>query len=156
FTSRYDAWLRREVELTPSEQRGLALFGDPKKGNCASCHPHQVRQGAFPHFTDFGFAAVRVPRHRTIAANPDPRFLDRGLCGPMRTDLAAHKESCGQFRVPSLRNAASRRVFFHNGFFHDLRTAIEFYAQRDTRPDRWYAADGHVAFDDLPAEDRGN
>src|SRR5262249_44391763 len=46
FSSRYDAWLRHEVELSAAEERGLALFGDPKKGNCASCHPHQIRQGA--------------------------------------------------------------------------------------------------------------
>jgi cytochrome c peroxidase len=157
FSSRYDAWLRHQAELSPQEQRGLALFADPKKGNCASCHPHEIRQGAFPHFTDFGFAALGVPRNRTIPANRDPGFYDMGLCGPMRTDLSANKEYCGQFRVPTLRNAASRRVFFHNGVFHDLKDVIEFYAQRDTRPDRWYASGGRlVPFDDLPKEHRAN
>jgi cytochrome c peroxidase len=157
FTSRYDAWLRHQVELTPSEQRGLALFGDPKKGNCASCHPHQIREGAFPHFTDFGFGVLGIPRNRSIAANRDARFFDMGLCGPMRTDLSAHKEYCGSFRVPTLRNVASRRVFFHNGVLHDLRDVIAFYTQRDTRPERWYTTGGRVVpFNDLPAEDRGN
>jgi cytochrome c peroxidase len=45
-------------------------------------------------------------------------------------------------------------VFFHNGYFHDLKTAIEFYVQRDTNPSRWYPldADGRVRkFDDIPA-----
>jgi cytochrome c peroxidase len=157
FTSRYDAWLRHQVELTDAEQRGLAVFGDPRKGNCASCHPHQIRQGAFPHFTDFGYAALGVPRNQGIAKNRDPAFFDMGLCGPMRTDLSAHKEYCGSFRVPTLRNVAARRVFFHNGVFHDLRTVIEFYAQRDARPRRWYASGGHVvSYDDLPPAQRAN
>jgi len=157
FSSRYDAWLRHKADLTAAEQRGLALFGDPKKGNCASCHPHQIRQGAFPIFTDFGFNALGVPRNLAIPANRDVRFHDLGLCGPMRTDLATHKDYCGLFRVPPLRNVATRRVFFHNGVFHDLRQVVEFYAQRDTRPARWYTSGGHVVpFDDLPLDDRDN
>jgi cytochrome c peroxidase len=157
FSSRYDGWLRHEVELSLAERRGLALFGDPKKGNCATCHAHQIRQGAFPLFTDFGFAALGVPRNLDIPANRDVRFYDLGLCGPMRTDLAAHKEYCGQFRVPTLRNVATRRVFFHNGVFHDLREVVEFYAERDTRPARWYTSHGRVVpFDDLPPEYRDN
>jgi cytochrome c peroxidase len=116
-----------------------------------------MRQGAFPHFTDFGFAALGVPRNRAIAANRDPKFFDLGLCGPTRTDLSEHKEYCGQFRVPGLRNVAARRVFFHNGVFHDLKQVLEFYAQRDTRPARWYASGGRVdPFDDLPKEYRAN
>jgi cytochrome c peroxidase len=59
--------------------------------------------------------------------------------------------------VPTLRNVATRRVFFHNGVFHDLRKVVEFYAQRDTRPDRWYASGGRVVpFDDLPPDYRDN
>jgi cytochrome c peroxidase len=158
YTSRYDGWLRHQVELTPKEQRGLALFDDPKKGNCANCHPSSIRQGAFPQFTDFGFAALGVPRNRAIAANEDPAFHDLGLCGPLRTDLASRKDYCGQFRVPSLRNAAVRRVFFHNGYFHRLGDVLQFYAQRDTNPRRWYPGSGGgvEAFDDLPPELRGN
>jgi cytochrome c peroxidase len=157
FSSRYDAWLRKAAGLTASEKRGLALFGDPNKGNCARCHPHEIRQGSFPHFTDFGFSALGVPRNRATPANHDAAFYDLGLCGPMRTDLAAHKEYCGMFRVPTLRNVAARRVFFHNGVLHDLKDVVDFYAQRDSRPDRWYASRaGVVPFDDLPPEYRRN
>jgi cytochrome c peroxidase len=53
YSSRYDAYLRRQLDLSPSEKRGLALFEDPKKGNCASCHADRAYHGAFPHFTDF-------------------------------------------------------------------------------------------------------
>jgi cytochrome c peroxidase len=155
YSSRYDAWLRHQVELDAREQRGLALFEDPKKGNCASCHPSQIRQGAFPSFTDFGFAALGVPRNRSITANHDPKFFDLGLCGPQRTDLSAHREYCGQFRVPGLRNVAVRRVFFHNGAFHRLEDALHFYADRDGNPTKWYP-ETHGAFDDLPAEYQTN
>ena len=31
-------WLEGKARLTPAEMRGLALFNDPAKGNCAGCH----------------------------------------------------------------------------------------------------------------------
>ena len=45
--------------------------------------------------------------------------------------------------TPSLRNVATRRTFFHNGVFHTLKEVIEFYAQRDTNPHKWYPMDRH-------------
>jgi cytochrome c peroxidase len=158
YTSRYDAWLRRQGELSPREERGMALFADAKKGNCASCHPNGMRNGSFPQFTDYGFGAIGAPRNRDVPANADPAFHDLGLCGPLRTDLSAHKEYCGQFRVPTLRNVAVRQAFFHNGVFHRLEDVLVFYAQRDSRPGKFYpAVSGHTEpFDDLPAEYRRN
>jgi cytochrome c peroxidase len=158
YSSRYDAWLRRKGELTRREQRGLALFNDPRKGNCASCHPSGIRNGAFPQFTDFGFQAVGAPRNRTLAVNDDPAFYDMGLCGPQRTDLSSHKEYCGEFRVPTLRNVTRRHAFFHNGVFHRLDEVLAFYVERDTKPEKWYPKKGgHVdAFDDLPVAFRKN
>jgi len=158
YDSRYDAFLRHQVELTPREKRGLALFSAKDKGNCASCHANTVRKGAFPQFTDFGYNAIGVPRNPAIPANKDPSFFDLGLCGPLRTDLQAHKEYCGEFRVPTLRNVLLKRVFFHNGVFHSLEDVLEFYATRDSSPGRWYAKTGvHVEpFDDLPPEYRAN
>jgi cytochrome c peroxidase len=157
FTSKYDAWLRDQVELTPREQHGLALFNDPKKGNCAGCHPssHKNPQARLPIFTDFGFVALGVPRNAALPANRDPAFHDLGLCGPLRKDLATHKEYCGAFRTPSLRNVARRQAFFHNGAIRSLRDAVAFYVTRDTAPARWYprARDGRVQrFDDLPED----
>jgi cytochrome c peroxidase len=158
YTSRYDAYLRRQAALSPSEQRGLALFEDPKKGNCASCHPSAGYRGAFPQFTDFGFNALGVPRNRQIPQNEDPAFFDLGLCGPERKDLSSHAEYCGEFRVPPLRNVALRRAFFHNGVFHTLEQVVAFYVERDTNPAKWYpkAGDHIEAFDDMPSADRRN
>jgi len=159
YTSKYDGWLRRQVALTPQELRGLAVFNDPAKGNCAQCHPSAIKEGAFPQFTDYGYVALGVPRNRALAANADPQYFDLGLCGPLRTDLADRKQYCGMFRTPSLRNVATRRVFFHNGAVHRLVDVLRFYAERDLRPERWYprGPDGRVwIFDDLPAAYRAN
>jgi cytochrome c peroxidase len=159
YSSKYDAWLRQETSLSGEEMRGLAAFNDPSKGNCARCHPSGMRNGAFPQFTDFGYAALGAPRNKTIPANPDRRYYDLGLCGPLRTDLTDKKQYCGLFRTPSLRNVATRRVFFHNGAVHRLEDAVRFYAERDSRPQNWYSrgTDGAAQkFDDLPQQYRGN
>jgi cytochrome c peroxidase len=152
YSSRYDAWLRGRGRLSEQELRGLAVFNDPRKGNCGSCHPSQIRSGALPQFTDYGYAALGVPRNAAIPANADPRFFDLGLCGPQRMDLSDHREYCGMFKVPTLRNVAVRHEFFHNGRFRDLEKSVQFYAQRDTAPERWYSRSRRTArtFDDLP------
>ena len=154
YNSKYDAFLRHESSLSAQELRGLAAFNDPEKGNCARCHPSAKIKGAFPQFTDFGFAAIGAPRNLGIPANADRRYYDLGLCGPWRSDLQDRHEYCGMFRTPSLRNVARRPVFLHNGVFHSLSDVVRFYAERDTKPEKWYsrAADGRVLkFDDLPA-----
>jgi cytochrome c peroxidase len=152
YTSKYDAWLRRQVSLSAEESRGLNAFNDPAKGNCARCHPSAVRKGAFPQFTDFGYAAIGAPRNPAIPANANPQYFDLGLCGPLRRDLADRPEYCGLFRTPTLRNVATRRSFFHNGVVHRLDEAVRFYAERDVQPQKWYrrGPGGVRKFDDLP------
>jgi cytochrome c peroxidase len=159
FRSKYDEFLRGKAQLTQAETRGLELFNDAAKGNCASCHPSSVNRGAFPLFTDFGYVALGVPRNQTLAANSDAEHFDMGLCGPIRTDLAGRAEYCGLFRVPTLRNVALRETFFHNGSVRILEDAIRFYAQRDSHPEKWYpqSRDNTVRkFDDLPLKYHGN
>jgi cytochrome c peroxidase len=154
YSSKYDAYLRHEATLSAQELRGLETFNDAEKGNCARCHPSAKLRGAFPQFTDFGYAAIGAPRNRAIPANADRHYYDLGLCGPWRTDLQDRHEYCGLFRTPSLRNVARRPVFLHNGVFHSLGDVVRFYAERDTKPQQWYsrAQDGRVlTFDDLPA-----
>jgi cytochrome c peroxidase len=155
YTSKFDAWLRHEATLTPQETRGLEVFNEPAKGNCARCHPSAVRQGAFPQFTDFGYIALGVPRNARIPANRDANYFDLGLCGPLRADLRDKTQYCGMFRTPTLRNVAKRTVFFHNGAVRSLADAVRFYAQRDTHPGKWYPqdADGQVRkYDDMPVK----
>lgn len=160
YSSKYDAVLRGRATLSPQEARGLALFNDEAKGNCASCHPSAVGStGAFPAFTDHGYIALGVPRNRSLPANRDAGFHDLGLCGPERQDLAASRGYCGAFRTPTLRNVALRKVFFHNGALHTLEEVMQFYVTRDLDPQRWYGrrADGQVdRYDDLPGELKEN
>jgi cytochrome c peroxidase len=155
YNSKYDAYLAGKAALTAQEARGLAAFTDPRRGNCDHCHiGHRGLDGTPPQFTDYGLVAVGVPRNAAIPANADPDFHDLGVCGPDRTDLSDHPDYCGLFMTPTLRNVATRQVFFHNGRYHTLREAVAFYATRDTDPGRWYPRhpDGSVAkFDDLPA-----
>lgn len=159
FTSKFDEILRGKATFTAAEARGFALFNDEAKGNCAACHPSDKDdQGGFPMFTDRSYDNLGVPRNAEIPANADPAYHDLGLCN--RADIeASHPELCGAFKVPSLRNVALRRSFFHNGRFHTLKEALTFYVQRDTNPGKFYPlkADGTVdKFDDLPAQYRAN
>ncbi len=160
YSSKYDAFLRGQTSLSAAERRGLALFNDPGKGNCASCHPSSPgANGSLPRFTDAAYAALGVPRNRRLAPNRDSSYDDLGLCANGRAGLADRDAYCGRFKTPTLRNVATRKVFFHNGVFHSLEQVVEFYVQRDTNPSRWYPRDarGHVRkFDDLPGRLHGN
>jgi cytochrome c peroxidase len=161
YDSKYDAVLAGKAVLSEAEARGLKLFDDPKKGNCSSCHIDRATlDGVFrPAFTDFQFEALGAPRNRDIPANRDSSFYDLGLCGPMRTDYAAAAAYCGLFKTPTLRNAATRKVFFHNGAFHSLEQVMHFYVERETDPAKWYPkrADGAIdRYNDMPPQYRGN
>jgi cytochrome c peroxidase len=160
YDSRYDAYLRGTGKLTAQELRGLALFNSADKGNCAECHPSAPGPaGRLPDFTDYRFAAIGVPRNPVLSANADPAFYDLGLCGPLRTDLVRESaEYCGMFQTPTLRNAARRSYFFHNGRVTTLEQVVQFYVTRDLEPARWYPVrDGRATlYDDLPPGYRDN
>jgi cytochrome c peroxidase len=153
FDSKFDLFLARKLMLSPQELRGLFLFNSQAHGGCAGCHPSTSSGGSPPLFTDYTYDNLGVPRNAQIPATADPDYFDMGLCGPDRTDLADRRDLCGQFKVPTLRNVATRKVIFHNGEFHDLRKAIQFYVQRDTNPEEFYPLDAAgVAqkFNDVP------
>lgn len=161
FSSKYDAYLAGKAQLTAQEARGLKLFDDPDKGNCAACHPSQPdATGRPPLFTDHEFQALGVPRNESIRDNADPRFFDLGLCGPLRMDAVSKvTQFCGMFKTPTLRNVATRYVFFHNGVYSSLQQVMDFYARRDTNPMEFFSRDDHgkvQVFDDLPVEYHGN
>jgi cytochrome c peroxidase len=160
FSSKYDSFLVGKAQLGAQELRGLQLFNDPARGNCAACHPSgRGNDGSAPLFTDFSYDNLGVPRNYSIPANADPDYYDLGLCGPQRTDLAERADLCGAFKVPTLRNITLTAPYFHNGRFQTLREAIGFYARRDTNPGEWYplGSDGTLQkFDDLPASYHGN
>jgi len=153
YTSKYDYYASNKIggELTPAEARGFAVFQDPNRGNCAACHYSGAGVGgSVAQFTDYSFSAIGVP-HRQGSRG------DLGIC-----DRADHRvatpELCGMFKTPTLRNAATRKAFFHNGQIASLEEAVRFYATRDTQPERWYPVlKGKVQkFNDLPKKYHAN
>lgn len=158
FTSKFDAVQDGRATFTAQEQRGLAAFNDPQRGNCASCHDSRPAPGlGRALFTNFSYHALGVPRNKSQAA-ANPAFFDLGLCGPQRSDLAGRADLCGQFRTPSLRNVALTAPYFHNASFATLEDVVAFYATRDIDPTRWYpVVNGQVQrYNDLPAALRTN
>jgi cytochrome c peroxidase len=195
YTSKFDLYVHNKVggALTAAEARGLRVFNGGDTGNCAACHYAGVNfDGNQGLMTDFTYQALGAPRNDgSIPGNPDPipandadaGYFDMGLCGPYRTDhtpaqLGTPDPFCGRFKVPTLRNAATRGVFFHNGVFHSLDQVVHFYATRDTHPEYWYPSTGGAGapvatpsyalqptvvpgatvhkFNDLPAAHQGN
>lgn len=152
FTSKYDAYLRGHVQLSPSEKQGLAVFNDPMKGNCAACHTSSVGpHGELPLFTDFTYDNIGVPKNYANgflnllpAFNPDGvDFLDVGLGGTVN-DPSLY----GAFKVSTLRNVALTAPYSHNGYFSSLEEVVDFYATRDVKP---ACIDNHVLADDAEA-----
>lgn len=139
FSSKFDAYQRGKATLTAAEARGLALFVDPNKGNCAACHsPTSTRDdGLKSLFTDFGYDNIGVPRNpenqfygMPAQFNPEGRkYVDIGLRGTL-----PYAFTKGQFKAPTLRNIAITGPYMHNGYFQTLKGLVDFYNTRDTRP----------------------
>jgi cytochrome c peroxidase len=170
YSSKFDLYESNKVggTLTAAEMRGLQLFNDTDKGGCVACHYAGANfNGSVGLMTDFTYQAIGAPRNDTsIPDNPDPipsntntAYYDMGLCGPLNTihtpgtaTSGAGPDSltgvnvpdpyCGRFKVPTLRNVATRTALFHNGVFHSLVQVLNFYNTRDTNPEYWYPSTG--------------
>lgn len=88
--------------LNAQEQRGRNAFN---ASSCAVCHAGNL-------FTDNSFRYIGVR----------PQNEDTG-----RSQVTGNNQNTGEFRVPSLRNAALRGTFFHNGNFTTLNQVVAFY-----------------------------
>ena len=138
FDSKYDLFLAGKASLSEQEKRGLQLFEDAKKGNCAACHPSKPGPySEHPLFTDYTYDNLAVPKnpenpyyYLPASLNPDgTRFVDGGLGG-----VIAKPELVGLFKVPSLRNIAITAPYMHNGIFKTLHQVLAFYNSRDIVP----------------------
>jgi cytochrome c peroxidase len=137
FSSKYDAYLAGRIKLSPAEERGLKLYEDPGKGNCAACHPSQrSADGTPPLFTDFTYDNIGVPRnpgnpYYALSPNLNPQsllFVDKGL-GLAVNDAKQN----GKFKVPTLRNILVTAPYTHNGYFTSLKAVVDFYNTRDAK-----------------------
>ena len=160
YSSKFDLYINNKIggNLTASEFRGYQVFTDQNRGNCDACHFSGAGfNGSFAVFTDFSYEAIGVPRNTSIPGNRAILGLstnfDMGLCSRTDHPRPASAQLCGMFKTPTLRNVATRNVFFHNGIFHSLTDVLKFYNTRDTNPSAWYPTVNGVVqkFNDLPS-----
>jgi cytochrome c peroxidase len=103
-----------ERALTPAQVRGLALFINPQKGNCAVCHTLGPQ---YALFTDGKF-------HNTgIGVGDEGAFADVGRIH--QTKIESEK---GAFKTPTLRNISNTAPYMHDGSLQTLRQVVDFYA----------------------------
>lgn len=100
--------------LTPAAIRGLAVFLDPAKGNCASCHTISSK---FAMFTDGLFHNLGV------GVNDQGELKDLGRYTETKNDMDK-----GAFETPSLRNVAETAPYMHDGSLKTLKEVVDFYA----------------------------
>jgi len=99
--------------ISASAQRGLKLFTDPKKGNCAVCH---TIGKDYALFTDNKF------HNLGIGADLRGNLNDLGRFSVTKSDA-----DTGAFKTPTLRNIAVRAPFMHDGSFPTVKDALAHY-----------------------------
>ena len=149
YSSKYDAFLAGDVDLTKEEKKGLNLF--KSKGKCANCHVLDPGpNGEPPLLTDFTFDNLGVPRNPDNPFYSEPDFnplgfswIDLGLGDFLdsRVDYQQFAaENYGKQKVPTLRNVDKRpspdfvKAYAHNGYFKTLKQIVHFYNTRDAKP----------------------
>ncbi len=143
-----DDWTAyRDLGFSDAELQGLAIFNDPNRANCASCHSLEPGAGGYPLFTNFGYENTGVPKNPSnpfysMAAkwNPDgAAWVDTGLGGFLKNSGKApevYEQEMGKFKVPTLRNVDRRatpgiaKAYGHNGYFKSLEEIVFFYHWR--------------------------
>ncbi|HUX94181.1 MAG TPA: cytochrome c peroxidase [Bacteroidales bacterium] len=150
FSSKYDYYLKGEINLTDKEKRGFDLFNG--KAKCSLCHMSAIEpDGSFPLFTDFRFENLGLPANpqnpwysMDTSLNPDgANWIDPGLKDFIK-NLPQYAmfadENYGKHQVPTLRNVDKRpseqfvKAFGHNGYFKNLEDIVHFYNTRDILP----------------------
>lgn len=128
FTSKFDYYLKGLVKLSEAEMRGLEMFNDSLKGNCAACHPSTIDPLTNAVlFTDFTYDNLGVPANPDLISLMDTYQPDLGL-GHVVNSASEN----GKFKVPTLRNIALTAPYFHNGVFKTLDEVMQFYNTRDS------------------------
>lgn len=94
--------------------RGLAVFTDPQRGNCAVCHPIGEKTALF---TDGKFHNIGVG----VTGEGD-------LTDPGRFAETKSEKDKGAFKTPSLRNVSVTGPYMHDGSLKTLKQVVDFYA----------------------------
>lgn len=109
--SKFDKYMRGEVQLSPSELNGYVLFTTEEGADCFHCH------GGFgnPLFTTNLFYNNGKD---TVFTDPMDRFHITG--DPMDK---------GAYKATTLRNIEVQGPYMHDGRFESLEQVIDFYSQ---------------------------
>ena len=101
--------------LTPQQVRGLAVFINPVKGNCAACHTLNPQYALFMDgkFHNLGQGV----------GDDGTSFKDPGRYHQTGVDTDR-----GAFKTPTLRNIAKTAPYMHDGSLKTLRAVVDFYA----------------------------
>ena len=100
--------------LSEAQIRGLAIFTDPHRGNCASCHTIGAKDALF---TDNQF-------HNTgEGVGDNDEVGDRG-----RAVISKSDADTGAFKTPTLRDVALNGPYMHDGKLQTLKAVVDFYA----------------------------
>ncbi len=111
--SPFDRYLRGEkTAMSVNQKRGMRVFYNPKRGNCASCH-----SGTFQ--TDHSFRAIAMPQIGAGKGDGDFGYEDFG-----RERVTGDINDRYRFRVPSLRNVALTAPYGHAGAYDTLEAMV--------------------------------
>ena len=99
--------------MSPAAIRGLAIFRDPQRGNCAVCHTMSAK---YALFTNSSFHNIGE------GINGAGDFTDVGRY--KQSHLEADK---GKFKTPTLRNVALTAPYMHDGSQKTLQDVVSFY-----------------------------
>jgi cytochrome c peroxidase len=145
FTSKFDAFLKNQVQLSALERQGMRLF---QQAECDNCHSMDPVGATPPLFTDFSYENIGLPQN-TAFLNTTRRAPTANLDGGLGSVLARSNnpewraqaaENMGAFKTPTLRNVAkgeNNKTFMHNGVLKSLKEVVHFYNTRDVRAENW-------------------
>ncbi len=115
--SRFDQFLRgRKGALSWQERRGMRLFYNRNKANCAECH-----SGIFQ--TDQQFHAIAMPQIGPGKGDNQPGYTD-GLDDFGRERVTGDPADRFKFRTPTLRMVAHTGPWGHAGAYNDLEQVV--------------------------------
>jgi cytochrome c peroxidase len=99
--------------LSAAAVRGLEIFRNKEKGDCAVCHTIDQK---FALFTDNKFHNIGV------GVNSKGELTDQG-----RYDVTKDEADRGAFKTPSLRNLSLTGPYMHDGSLKTLKEVVDFY-----------------------------
>lgn len=107
FNSKFDKYVRGEVNLTPSEMNGYNLIQSQTKGDCFHCHNAE----------DKLFTNMRMLNN---GLDFESEWTDLGYYNVTKNDFDKAK-----FKVPTLRNIMLSAPYMHDGRFMTVKDVIE-------------------------------